>query len=192
MTNLKLTKRPRRPTLRPMPDLRYPIGQYEAPEIITPEHIAAWIHTLEATPERLRAAIDGLNDEQLATPYRPDGWTVRQVVHHLPDSHVNAYCRCKLAVTEDHPTIRPYDEVAWANLHDGLTGPLDLSLSLLTALHARWVLFLRSLQPSDFERTLYHPAADATWTLGWLVGQYAWHSEHHVAHITTLRERMGW
>lgn len=139
---------------------------------------------------RLRAAVEGLTEAQLDTPYRPGGWTVRQVVHHVPDSHLNAYIRMKLALTEDGPTIKPYDENLWAELSDSRM-PVDASLSLMDALHRRWVTVLRSLQPADFARTFLHPEAGVV-SLDRLIALYAWHGRHHVAHITSLRQRMGW
>ncbi len=142
-------------------------------------------------PANLRAAVAGLNEEQLATPYRPGGWTVRQVVHHVPDSHMNSYMRFKLAMTEEQPQIRIYHEERWAELEDGRNGPLEISLNLLDWLHQRWVLFLRSLTEDDFKKTFQHPEWGLV-PLDKAVGLYAWHGKHHVAHITALRERNGW
>ena len=142
-------------------------------------------------PARLRAAVAGLNEEQLATPYRPGGWTVRQVVHHVPDSHMNSYMRFKLAMTEEQPQIRTYHEERWAELEDARNGPLEISLNLLDWLHQRWVLFLRSLTEDDFKKTFQHPEWGLV-PLDKAVGLYAWHGKHHVAHITGLRERNGW
>ena len=140
----------------------------------------------------MRAAVKGLNDAQLATPYRPDGWTVRQVVHHVPDSHMNAYVRIKLALTEDVPTIKPYDEAKWAELPDGKSKLIEQSLALLDALHSRWVFLLRRLQPSDFKRTYHHPEWKTPMSLDDAIAMYAWHGRHHVGHITALREREKW
>jgi hypothetical protein len=140
----------------------------------------------------MRNAIAGLSGSQLDTPYRPGGWTVRQVVHHVPDSHMNAYVRCKLALTEDQPTIKPYEEARWAELVDGRTASPDVSLALLESLHARWALLLRSLTPEDFTRTFRHPEHAGILTVDWMLAMYSWHGRHHVAHITTLREREGW
>ncbi|HKG22797.1 MAG TPA: putative metal-dependent hydrolase, partial [Blastocatellia bacterium] len=145
----------------------------------------------EETPARLREAVEWLSPEQLETPYRPGGWTVRQVVHHVPDSHLNSYVRFKLALTEDHPTIRPYREDRWAELEDARSAPLDVSLALLDSLHGRWVLLLRSLKPEDFARTFEHPELGEV-SLEKNVALYAWHGRHHVAQITSLIERMGW
>ena len=172
-------------------DLRYPVGPFEYAGPLTNEQRLACIDQIVATPERMRAAVAGLSDEQLSTPYRPGGWTVRQVVHHVPDSHLNSYVRFKLAITENHPTIRAYDENLWANLDDARIAPIDLSLDLLESLHRRWVLFLRSLDEKDFERTFNHPEL-GTVSLDKNLALYAWHGQHHVAHITALRERNGW
>ena len=139
----------------------------------------------------MRSAVQGLSTPQLDTPYRPEGWTVRQVVHHVPDSHMNAYIRFKLALTEPEPKIRPYKEAEWAKLPDTAVTPIEVSLQLLAALHSRWVDLLQNMQPSDFERTLYHPERGVV-TLEHMLAMYAWHSGHHLAHINTLRERMNW
>jgi hypothetical protein len=175
-----------------MPDLRYPIGNFTRPAgPLSVEGRTQCIRDIEETPARLRAAVAGLTEKQLDTPYRPGGWTVRQVVHHLPDSHMNAYVRIKLAITEDRPTIKPYEEARWAELVDGRTAPAELSLTLLEALHARWVMLLKSLAAEQFQRPFVHP--DHGQVDGeWLLAMYAWHGKHHVAHITSLREREGW
>jgi DinB family protein len=172
-------------------DLRYPVGPFKFEGTLSPEQRRVFIDEIAATPEKMRAAVSGLSDEQLDTPYRPDGWTVRQVVHHVPDSHLNSYCRFKLALTEDHPTIRAYDENLWANTNDALRAPVEISLDLLEALHRRWVLFLRSFDDKDFERTFNHPEL-GTVSVDKNVALYSWHGRHHVAHITSLRERNGW
>ncbi len=174
-----------------MTDLRYPIGEFSYPGEETADERRRAIDEIEATPVRLRAAVQGLSPQQLDTPYRPGGWTVRQVVHHVPDSHLNAYTRFKLALTEDEPTIKPYDEARWAELADVRTAPLGVSFRLLEALHQRWVLLLRSLRPEDYRRTLRHPERGVM-SLDQTLCYYAWHGRHHVAHITSLRERMGW
>jgi len=174
-----------------MEDLRYPIGKFRADSEVTDAKRRQWIEEIAATPAALRAAVAGLSDTRLDTPYRPGGWTVRQVAHHLPDSHLNAYVRFKLALTEAEPTVKTYDEAAWAELADGRTAPVELSLALLDSLHRRWVLVLRSLSPGDFARTFRHPEW-GTVTLDWYLQQYAWHGRHHVAHVASLRERMGW
>jgi hypothetical protein len=172
-------------------DLRYPIGEFYLAGRISPEERASLIDQIETTPEHMRAAVAGLSDEQLDTPYRPGGWTVRQVVHHVPESHMNSYIRFKLAITEDEPTVKPYFEDRWAQLQDALVSPIEPSLDLLDALHRRWVLFLRSLKNEDFDRTFQHPELGVV-SLNKNVALYAWHGRHHVAHITTLREREGW
>jgi len=174
-----------------MTDLRYPIGEFSDPGEQTADERRRAIEEIEATPVRLRAAVQGLSPQQLDTPYRPGGWTVRQVVHHVPDSHLNAYTRFKLALTEAEPTIKPYDEARWAELADVRTAALEVSFTLLEALHQRWVLLLKSLRPEDFRRTLRHPQRGVM-TLEQMLRYYAWHGRHHVAHITSLRERMGW
>jgi hypothetical protein len=174
-----------------MDDLRYPVGQFELNEPITPQLLNTFISQIEETPLKLRAAVIGLTDDQLETPYRPGGWTVRQVVHHLPDSHVNSYMRFKLAATEDQPMIRTYHEERWAELNDARTAPIDVSLDLLDTLHRRWVIFLRSLTAQDLARSFQHPEWGNV-PLDKAIAMYAWHGRHHVAHITSLRERMGW
>jgi len=172
-------------------DLRYPIGRFQPVTSLTPAERVACIEQIAAAPEGLRRAVQGLDDRQLDTPYRPGGWTVRQVVHHVPDSHLNAYTRFKLACTEESPAIKTYDEARWAELAEARTAPIDVSLDLLTLLHRRWVLFLRILGPADFARTVRHPEWGAP-TVDFLLAQYAWHGRHHTAHITSLRDRMGW
>jgi len=150
------------------------------------------IEEIAALPKRMREAVAGLGDIQLDTPYRPGGWTVRQVVHHVPDSHLNAYIRLKLALTEDAPTIKPYDEKTWAMLADSRL-PVEISLTLLDSVHARWVALCRNLKASDWARTFNHPEyPEGPRTIDWLVQVYAWHSNHHLAHITSLRKREGW
>lgn len=175
-----------------MSDLRYPIGTFERRDALSADERRTMIETIAAAPSRMREAVAGLSDAQLDTPYREGGWTVRQVVHHVPDSHLNAYVRLKLALTEDDPLIRPYDEMRWAALPDSRDTPLDVSLTLLESLHARWVTLFRSMKDADFRRTLRHPDHTGILTVDWLVAMYAWHSRHHVAHVTSLRERMGW
>ena len=172
-------------------DLRYPIGQFKFEGQPTDEQLRQFISDIEQAPSRLRAAVDGLSEQQLETPYRPGGWTVRQVAHHLPESHMNGYVRMKLALTEDNPTIKPYDEARWAETPDIRGTPVAVSLALLEALHQRWVTLLKALSPADFARNFTHPET-GPWTIGRYVASYAWHGKHHVAHITRLRERMGW
>ena len=174
-----------------MIDPRYPIGPFEHRSPATPAQRAGWIADIASLPSRLREAVAGLDDTQLDTPYRDGGWTVRQVVHHVPDSHLNAYVRFKLALTEDVPTIKPYDQERWAELPDGRAGSIAVSLGMLDALHDRWVRLLRALGPTEFARKLNHPESGVL-DLDYLTAMYAWHGKHHVAHVTTLRERMGW
>ena len=171
-------------------DLRYPVGEFTMPATVTAVMRTEAIAAIAALPAKMRDAVRGLSDAQLDTPYRPGGWTVRQVVHHVPDSHMNAFVRLKLALTEDNPTVKPYDEKAFAALPDQRL-PIDPSLSILDGLHARWVAVLRALTPQQFVRPLYHPEIGAI-TIDYLVQTYGWHSRHHVAHITRLREREGW
>jgi uncharacterized damage-inducible protein DinB len=172
-------------------DIRYPIGKFTWILGNTPQQRAAAIDDIAATPQRMRAAVAGLSDVQLDTPYREGGWTVRQVVHHLADSHMNSYIRFKFALTEHEPAIKPYDEAVWANLIDAKTAPLEPSLSLLDGLHHRWVLLLRSLSEADVRRKFTHPEI-GTITVDQYIAVYAWHGKHHTAHITSLRELKGW
>jgi hypothetical protein len=175
----------------PMNDPRYPIGRFSAPATSVPGIRAAHIQTVRLLPERLRAAVAGLNDTQFDTPYREGGWTVRQVVHHLADSHANAYIRCKLALTEDWPVVKTYDEAAWAELADSRLEPIDGSLALIEALHGRWVVLLESLSDEDFQKGYEHPQYGRA-NLARALAMYDWHSRHHTAHITGLRARKGW
>jgi uncharacterized damage-inducible protein DinB len=174
-----------------MEDLSYPIGKFQAPQRYDDNLRRQFIEDIAEVPAKLRAAVQGLSERQLDTPYRPGGWTVRQVVHHLPDSHLNAYVRFRLAMTEQKPTIKPYDQQLWAELPDARTAPIEMSLDLLDGLHGRWVLLLKSLQASDFSRTFQHPEMGIM-TLDRTLALYAWHGRHHVAHITLLRQRMSW
>jgi hypothetical protein len=173
-------------------DLRFPIGRFSFAGENTDRQRREHVDAIAAAPAGLRAAVAGLTPAQLDTPYRLDGWTVREVVHHVPDSHLNAYVRFKLALTEEAPTIKPYDEQRWAQLADTRTVPPDVSLRLLDALHERWVALLRSLTAADWGRILHHPEHDHPLTLDETLALYAWHGRHHVAHITALREREGW
>ncbi|WNR44951.1 YfiT family bacillithiol transferase [Paenibacillus roseipurpureus] len=175
-----------------MDQLRFPIGLFEHEGEVSASQLGQWMGDIASTPSRLRAAVAGLTDEQLDTPYRPGGWTVRQVVHHVADSHINSYTRFKLALTEEGPTIRPYYEDRWAELSDGKSAPVELSLTLLDALHSRWMILLNEMQPEQFARAFVHPESGNTIRLDWNVGNYAWHGSHHIAHITSLKERMGW
>ncbi|MBN2009086.1 bacillithiol transferase BstA [candidate division KSB1 bacterium] len=172
-------------------DLRYPIGKFKFDGPISEEQRIKRIQQIEELPLKLREAVAGLTEEQLDTPYRPDGWTVRQVVHHLADSHLNNYIRIRFALTEDKPTIMPYNQAHWAELFDARAANIDLSLALLTALHARWVMLIKSITSEDWNRTYLHPEM-GTVTFDMNISLYAWHSRHHVAHITELRKRNGW
>lgn len=172
-------------------DLRYPVGKFRFPDEISREELAGFIDQIAAAPARMRAAVAGLNHAQLDTPYRRDGWTIRQVVHHVPDSHMNSYVRFRLALTEDDPVIKPYEEARWAELADARAMEIEPSLVLLESLHARWVPLLRSLRQSEWKRCFRHPELGPV-RLEQNAALYAWHGRHHVRHITALRERMGW
>jgi hypothetical protein len=174
-----------------MTDPRYPIGKFKYEESPTKDQKQKYLDDIERAPANLRAAVKDLSDQQLDTPYRAEGWTVRQVVHHVPDSHLNAYVRFKLALTEDEPTIKPYAEDRWAELADTQTTPVEVSLAMLDSLHDRWVRLLRSLTPEQWKREFRHPELGAM-PLEKNLALYAWHGRHHVAHITGLRERNGW
>jgi uncharacterized damage-inducible protein DinB len=174
-----------------MTDLRFPIGRFKMEEDVTEEQRRHLIDDIAEAPARLRAAVSGLSPEQLDTPYREGGWTVRQVVHHVSDSHLNSYIRFRLALTEEEPVIKTYHEDKWAELYDARTAPIELSLALLESLHERWGLLLKSLTEAEWARTFRHPDMGVV-PLARNVGLYAWHGKHHVAHITSLRERMGW
>ena len=173
------------------PDLRYPIGRLVRTSTFTPDERRVAIDAIAQTPQRLRAAVHGLNDAQLDTPYRPDGWTVRQLVHHVADSHMNAYIRVRLALTEQSPTIKPYQEAAWAELVDARDMPITVSLTMLEALHDRLVHLLRAIPVDAFARPLVHPD-NGPMTIDALLSVYSWHGRHHTAHVTALRERMRW
>ncbi len=175
-----------------MDSFRYPTGKLDHSAVpLTAAQRSALIDEVASTPSLMRDAVRGLDDPQLDTPYRPDGWTVRQVVHHVPDSHLNAYIRFRLALTEDMPTIKPYAEAKWAELPDARTAPVEVSLTLLDATHDRWVRLMRAMTAEDFARRLNHPE-NGVMTLDMVLGTYAWHGRHHVAHVTSLRTREGW
>jgi len=174
-----------------MSDLRFPIGKFIPPDSFDATQRSRLIADIDHAPAALRRSAQGLSDEQIDTPYRPDGWTVRQVVHHVPDSHMNAYIRFKLALTENEPAIKTYEEQLWAELPDTKATPLDTSLTLLETLHKRWVILLHEMRDADFARTFKHPEWGAV-SLDWTLALYSWHGRHHVAHITSLRERMEW
>ncbi len=172
-------------------DLRYPIGKFE-PQPFSEKQLQEWIIDIKNLPLHLEYSVTNLDEAQVNTPYRPGGWTVKQLVHHVADSHMNAYIRFKLALTEHNPTIKPYDEAAWANLSDTANLPFNLSLTILHALHARWVEILKHIKAEEWDKTVFHPEHKKEMTIWYLLGMYAWHSRHHTAHITTLRERMKW
>jgi len=171
--------------------LQYPIGKFDHSGEPIRSKVAEWIGDIANLPGELRLAISGLSEEQLDTPYRPQGWTVRQVVHHIADSHLNSYLRCKWALTEERPTIKAYFEERWAELPDYREVPLPMSLSFIELLHQRWVILLKSLTPEQLAREFLHPESGPV-TLARNTGVYAWHGKHHLAHITSLRARMGW
>jgi DinB superfamily len=172
-------------------DLRYPIGKFDWSATVDPAMRPQWMAEIAGAGQRYRDAVRGLEPEQLDTPYRPGGWTVRQVIHHVPDSHMNCFIRFRLALTEDEPTIKPYDEARWAELADSRTAPVEVSLQLLESLHSRWVSMMEGMSDSDFARTFRHPEVGVL-RLDTTLAGYAWHCRHHAAHITGLRERMGW
>lgn len=174
-----------------MTDPRFPAGRFTPPATITPQDRERFLWEIEEAPARLREAVSGLGDEQLDTPYRDGGWTVRQVVHHVPDSHLNSYVRFRLALTEEEPTIRPYFEDRWAELTDARTAPVEVSLGLLESIHRRWALLLRSLTDEQWALRFRHPELGVV-PLDRNLALYAWHGRHHVAHVTSLRERKGW
>ena len=172
-------------------DLRYPIGKFDQRSVLTPDDRRLMIEQLAEAPVRLRNAVADLGDLQFDTPYRDGGWTVRQVIHHLPDSQLNGYVRMKLALTEDAPTVKTYEEARWAELGDSRDTPVETSLALLESLHGRWTALLRSLDADQFQRTINHPD-NGIMTVDKLLGMYAWHPRHHTAHVTALRQRMKW
>ena len=174
-----------------MNDLRYPVGKFAYDGSLSEDQKQKFLDDISHAPANLRAAVSGLSEQQLDTPYRPDGWTVRQVLHHVPDSHLNAYVRFKLALTEDEPTIKPYAEDRWAALGDSQTTPIEVSLMLLESLHTRWMKLLGSLTAPEWKRVFRHPDLGVM-PLEKTLAMYAWHGRHHVAHVTSLREKMGW
>jgi uncharacterized damage-inducible protein DinB len=170
--------------------LRFPVGKFDSDFEVTRELRQQFIRTISGLPEKLNDAVKNLSDAQFDTPYRPEGWTVRQVVHHIADSHLNSLCRFKLALTEDFPTIRPYHEDRWAELADSKM-PVDVSLKIIEGIHSRWASLLNSMTDEEYKRKLNHPES-GEWTLEKMLGMYDWHSRHHLAHITTLAERENW
>lgn len=175
-----------------MEQLRYPLGKFKAPEQISDAQINEWIAVLESLPNRLEGMVIGLSEKQLETPYRPGGWTVRQLVHHISDSHHNSYIRFKWALTEDKPVIKPYDEKAWAELFDSRTAPIQMSLDHLRAIHTKLVFLLKGLSKEQLQRKFMYPDGNQESTLEENIGRYAWHSNHHFAHIANLIQREGW
>ena len=174
-----------------MEQLQYPIGKYIA-QPFTEQQLGEWLFDIQALPHQIEHAITNLDAAQLETPYREGGWTIRQVIHHVADSHMNAYTRFKLGLTEDNPTIKTYDEKAWAELSDTKNIPINISITLLYALHSRWYDVLKDIKTEEWNRTVYHPEHKKEISLWYLLGMYAWHSKHHVAHVTGLRDRKGW
>ncbi|MGI8495723.1 MAG: YfiT family bacillithiol transferase [Pyrinomonadaceae bacterium] len=172
-------------------DLKYPIGNFQPPQEVTSEMRDEFIQTIEELPSKFHDAVDDLDDNQLDTPYRPEGWTVRQVVHHIADSHINSFCRFKLGLSEETPTIKPFDEASWAEMNDSAFAPVDLSLNIIDGVHARWALLLKSMSGDEFERKINHPERGEM-TLNNLLALYDWHGKHHTAHIMRLRERNDW
>jgi hypothetical protein len=172
-------------------DPRYPVGKFEAPTSFTEAARKQRIAEIQSLPAKMRDAVKGLSEQQLDTPYRDGGWTIRQVVHHVPDSHLNAYVRWKLTLTEDTPTIKPYAEAEWAKLEDSKL-PVDISLDLLAGVHGRWVAVIHAMRPEHWQREFFHPEMNKKMNLDQLLALYAWHSRHHLAHITELKKRKGW
>lgn len=170
-----------------MEQLQYPIGRFTAPVNVTPAMRHSWIETIAALPQRLEDALQDITDAQLDTPYRPEGWTVRQVVHHLADSHLNAFCRLHLSLTEDAPTIKPYNEAEWAKLPDSAL-PLIHSLDMLRGMHFRWVHLLRNMSEADFQRTYIHPQYGKVYSMDTMTALYAWHCEHHLGHVKLVKK----
>ncbi|MCL6523924.1 MAG: putative metal-dependent hydrolase [Thermoflavifilum sp.] len=172
--------------------MRYPIGRFQAPNPITDEDIHRSINAIATLPQELEKSVIHLQTAQLQTPYRPGGWTVQQVIHHLSDSHMQVYARFKLALTEDNPVVKPFAEDRWAALPDSTLVPIEASLALLHALHSRWVALMEAMLPEQWERTYFHPEHQQSFSLKWVACMYAWHGRHHLMHIVKLRERMGW
>jgi hypothetical protein len=172
--------------------LKYPIGKFEKPEEITAEIISEWISDITSFPARLRSAVNHLTNDQLDTPYRPDGWTIRQVIHHCTDSHMNSLMRLKLALTEDQPTIKPYIQNRWAELSDSKNMPIEASLKMLEGIHERWTVLLNDLTEEQFKRTFVHPENGNIFRIDENTALYAWHCNHHLAHITETKKRNSW
>jgi len=175
-----------------MEDLKFPIGHYRGPGKFSSENIQSLIKTIDELPQKLNALVSGMTEQQLNTPYRPNGWSVRQVVHHVADSHLNAFMRCKRILTEENPTILPYDQAAWAQLSDSVEGNIQAPLLMLDGLHQRWALLLRGLTHDEFDRMYDHPEHSGPQNLLFIIGLYAWHGDHHCGHIEQLAIRKGW
>ncbi len=175
-----------------MEELKYPVGHYQKPEIFTKEILNAAISVIEHFPKKLKQEVEHLTDMQLDTPYRPDGWTIRQVVHHCADSHMNAIIRLKVTITEDTPTIKPYAEALWAELADTKNLPIHSSLLILEGVHFRWATILKNMKEQEYERNYIHPEHGRQLSLHESTGMYAWHCDHHLAHITNLKKTKGW
>jgi len=172
--------------------LKYPIGKFENPMDISSEDIKKWITDISELPEKLNKTVRPLSKEQLDTPYRPDGWTLKQLVHHIADSHMSALLRFKWALTEDEPTIKAYDEKAFANLYDSKLVPVETSLDFINALHGKWVILMENMSVSDFEKTFVHPQSGSRFKLKEILSHYSWHTRHHFAHVDNLKKRKGW
>lgn len=179
-------------TTEELQELKYPIGKAEIPEKITSEHIQKWISDISELPKKLEDVVNKLSQEQLATPYRPEGWTLKQLIHHIADSHMNAVLRFKWALTEDEPTIKAYNEKAFAELYDSKLAPVEISLQFISAIHGKWVILLENMSTSDYERTFVHPENGYRYSLKEILGHYSWHCRHHFTHLQNLIARKGW
>jgi len=173
----------------PLYHLKYPIGQYLPPDAILQHHVEEWIEQIESLPDRIISMVESVTENQLDTPYRAGGWTIRQVIHHIPDSHVNSYIRFKWALTEDNPTIKVYNEVAWAELYDTKDQPIQISLDFLKVVHAKLVNVIKGMSQEQLKRTFVHPESGKQISLDWNIGMYAWHGEHHLGHIKSVLDK---
>ncbi|MCB0665168.1 MAG: putative metal-dependent hydrolase [Saprospiraceae bacterium] len=171
-----------------MENLKYPIGKFEYPKTYSDSDIERWIDEIDRIPDQFRTLVQSLSDEKLNTPYRPDGWTARQVIHHVPDSHFQAYCRFKWVLTEEHPTIKPYHENRWAELPDSKFTPVSVSLDMLSSVHSRWVMLMRNIDREDFDKYYIHPEYNNKYALGAVCKLYAWHGKHHLAHLQIIKD----
>ncbi len=179
-------------TIEELEDLKYPIGKFEIPENITAADIQRWISDISALPIKLRQEVVKLSKEQLDTPYRPEGWTLKQLIHHIADSHMNAFLRFKWALTEEEPTIKAYDEKRFADLYDSYLAPVEISLDFISALHGKWVILLENMSNADFERSFVHPVSGYRYSLKESLANYSWHGRHHLAHLQNLLKSKGW